>query len=223
MEPDSLLLGLKLGLSTEVIFGIAGALTKLSMLALTARIMGNSGYLKVWIRAALMFIVAEVIVFTFLDIFQCRYVHFSRTNTNSNINSPYSDYWKLTSDPQPNCFNEGNILLVAGIFDTVSDLVVVILPIPKVWQLKLPNRETIIVIALFGTGFMVALAGAVRTIFICRIERTWDRTWVTHNVWLAASVGLYLDVVSSLITPLNPNLTYILDLCLYSSHQKVLL
>ena len=110
------------------------------------------------------------------------------------IRRPSSDYWTLSFKPQ-HCISETKNLLAAGIINTITDLLVVTLPIPSVWGLNLPLRQQVILVLLFGAGFLVTIAGIVRTIYTFRVTNAWDKTWLAYPVWLASSVELYVGIV----------------------------
>lgn len=131
--------------------------------------------------AAMLIIGGQGITFCFVVIFQCR---------------PVSDYWKLSMEPQPNCFNQPANLLAAGIVNTLTDFVVVLIPIPIVLKLKLPFRQQIVMVMLFGTGFLVCIAGALRTYYMYEVSTTYDQTWVGFKVWVSGAAEFYLAIVS---------------------------
>ena len=118
----------------------------------------------------------------------------------SDFPRPLSNYWTLSYQPQ-HCLSETNILLSGGILNTMTDLLLVILPIPIVWGLKLPTRQQVIVVMLFGAGFLVTIAGIVRSIYTYKLTTTFDKTWNGYPVWLASSVELYVGIVCRLRTP----------------------
>ena len=97
-----------------------------------------------------------------------------------------------------NCISEPAHLLAAGIINTSTDFVVVILPIPTVWRLKFAGREQVILVLLFGIGFMVSIAGCVRTVYTYQASVSNDRTWAIYPVWLSSCVELYVGIVSNL-------------------------
>jgi hypothetical protein len=75
VRADSITTGLKMVLATEVIFGVATTLTKVSMLALIYRIMvKSSGRLSKVVIGAIILVVAQGTAFCFAIIFECRYV-----------------------------------------------------------------------------------------------------------------------------------------------------
>lgn len=51
---------------------------------------------------------------------------------------PPQDYWKVTADPQPNCINQTSSLLFAGVINTLTDFLVVLLPIRTVVSSSYP-------------------------------------------------------------------------------------
>lgn len=72
---DHITKGLKLILAMEVLFVFAAALTKMSMLALTYRIMGDSHpWMARVVKVSALLIVLDLIALSFLDLFQCRFV-----------------------------------------------------------------------------------------------------------------------------------------------------
>lgn len=83
-----------------------------------------------------------------------------------------------------------------GVLNTVTDFVVVLLPIPSVWKLNVPRRQQIMVLILFGAGFLVCLAGITRAFFQYRMALRDDASWDSYPVWIASSFELYLGIVS---------------------------
>lgn len=142
-------------------FAAACTFTKLSMLMLVRRILSSAT--RFWRRItwlAIIIVSIQGTVFCITVIFQCR---------------PPQDYWKLTPDPQPNCINQGSSLLIAGIVNTLTDFLVVLLPIRTVWCLQMPLRQGVLMVGLFGCGFVSCIAGVVRTYYTYQVTQTWGR------------------------------------------------
>jgi hypothetical protein len=198
---DHISRGLKMVLATEILFAIACTLTKLSMLLLVRRILASASLF--WRRITLfaIWIVAlQGTIFCFTALFQCR---------------PISAAWEVTVDKNPNCINDDVSLLVAGIINTLTDFVVVLLPIRAVWNLQLPShhpqsiasdlrmksllpsRQTVPLVILFALGFLSCVAGALRTYYTWQISKTWDKIWASYPVWVWAALELYIGIVSS--------------------------
>jgi hypothetical protein len=122
--------------------------------------------------------------------------------------SPVSDYWTLSFEPQK-CINEAVHLLVAGIVNTFNDFCVVMIPIPIVLKLRLPLRQRILCAMLFGAGFIVCFAGAVRIYFFYKLNTTYDKTWLLYPTWICGTLELYLGIVST--SPPSQDLTNEID------------
>jgi hypothetical protein len=61
----------------------------------------------------------------------------------------------------------------------------------------MPKSQRFAVAFLFGLGFIVTVAGVVRTWFIYRsLFGEWDQTWYAYPLWIAAAVEIDLGVVS---------------------------
>lgn len=97
-----------------------------------------------------------------------------------------------------NCINERVHLFVAGIINTLTDLLIFLLPIPTVLRLRIPVRQQVILTMLFGAGFIVCVAGCVRTYYTWRATSTYDRTWESYGVWISSMIELYVGIVSRL-------------------------
>lgn len=94
--------------------------------------------------------------------------------------------------------DEGMITLVCGIINCVADLLVTVLPIPVVMKLKMPMRQRVGVVCLLSLGFIVTIAGVVRTYYIWKsLVDSYDQTWFAYPLWIAAAVEIDLSVVSA--------------------------
>ncbi|ESZ95493.1 hypothetical protein SBOR_4147 [Sclerotinia borealis F-4128] len=115
------------------------------------------------------------------------------------VSIPPQDYWKVTIDPQPNCINQSSTLLVAGIVNTLTDFLVVLLPIRTVYLTNLPRRQSLIVSFLFTLGLLSCFAGVVRTYYMYHVTQVWDQVWASYPVWITAAVELYIGIICTSI------------------------
>jgi len=182
--------GLKMVLTVEVLFAAGCTLTKLSMLMLVRRMLETATLF--WRRITLLAITIVAVqgsLFCIILIFQCR---------------PPQDYWALSQDPQPTCIHQTSALLVAGTVNTLTDLLVVLLPIRTVWSLQLPTRQAALIILLFGFGFVSCCAGITRTYYTYRVTQVWDQTWHSYPVWITSAVELYIGVICASLPATKP-------------------
>ena len=82
---------------------------------------------------------------------------------------PFTHYWQVVPDPGPQC-REGLVqLIVMGVCDIVTDIVLIVFPIPVVLRSRMPFRKKMSLIALF------VVSGILIGITAYRIPSTIDR------------------------------------------------
>ncbi|KAI4240728.1 MAG: hypothetical protein L6R40_004973 [Gallowayella cf. fulva] len=69
------------------------------------------------------------------------------------------------------------IALVGGPFNLVSDLYLLLMPLPAVWQLQLPLRKRLGVAGVFLTGSLACIASVVGLYYRILMYRSADRSW----------------------------------------------
>lgn len=66
--------------------------------------------------------------------------------------SPRERIWnKLVTEGH--CFNEDVTFRSIGVFNVISDLAILIVPMVPIWKLQLPLKRKMLIIAIFATGF----------------------------------------------------------------------
>lgn len=92
--------------------------------------------------------------------------------------------------------DDGNNVFAASVVNIFTDILTTITPMPLIWSLKLPVRQRIIVISIFGLGLIVNAAGCVRTAFVYKsMIVSYDQTWVGWPISLAGAVEINLGLV----------------------------
>lgn len=77
-----------------------------------------------------------------------------------------------------------------------TDLLTTVVPMPLIWRLKLPRRQRLAVIAIFGLGITVDIVGAVRTYYVWQdAVGTWDSTWYAWLVGMTGAVEIHVGIV----------------------------
>jgi hypothetical protein len=154
------------------------------MLALIQRIIVAAGSGR-WMRTVVTIIASLIafngLIFVFITMLQC---------------SPVSAYWTLSFTKQ-RCIDEEAHVLAAGVINTVTDFVIVLLPIQTVKNLRLPKRQRLAVCILFAGGLLASAAGGVRTYFTWRLTSApnHDITWNSYYVMLVSSIELFVGIV----------------------------
>lgn len=69
-------------------------------------------------------------------------------------------------------------------------------------RLHMPLKQRIGVCALLCVGFFVTIAGIIRSYYIYKsLIASYDETWFTYPLWIAAALEIDIAVVSRSLPP----------------------
>lgn len=109
---------------------------------------------------------------------------------------PIKAYWTVGPKFKHHCLNEGNVLFAASVINLFTDFMTTAVPMPLIWRLKLPIRQRLAVMSIFGLGVLVTVAGSVRTAFVWQsMVVGYDRTWLSWPILIAASAEINIGLV----------------------------
>lgn len=137
VEPSAAVLTLQLIIPFEALYGVTLMLVKFSMLRFYARIFSMNHAFQWCIRAAAVVIflwMISVVLETFL---LCR---------------PLAYNWDTSIEGT--CGDRLAVYVGAGVTNMITDFIVLLLPIPFVWKLKMPTASKIGLIGIFGLGIL---------------------------------------------------------------------
>lgn len=183
--------------TAKLLFVGAASFTRISLICFYYRLVKNSGitWFNKVLHASMFFVVGLGIAFTCVGIWLC---------------DPVEAYWVFPLIEGHKCMNEGTSTLIIGIFNCIADLLCTLLPIPLVWKLKMPAKHRTGVCILLGLGFIVTIAGIIRTYFIWQsLINSWDETWYSYPLWICAAIEIDLAVVSFQKAPKNYHHRYL--------------
>ncbi|KAK8012264.1 hypothetical protein PG991_009639 [Apiospora marii] len=174
------------------LFNFASGFTKLSILATLWRLLGTSRpRLKVFVAVCGVLISLNSVIFCLVVVFQCR---------------PISNYWNVMAEPR-NCLDEAAHLLAAGIINTFTDFVVVLLPIITVMKLQLTTRNRLVVVGLFSLGFLACGVGVFRTYITWHMTVDYDLTYHAGFVFWSSAVELNTGIICASVPATKPFFT----------------
>ncbi|KAL2003971.1 hypothetical protein VTN02DRAFT_1267 [Thermoascus thermophilus] len=200
----------KLNMMFQIFFSLASTFTKLSLLWFCRRILGTGiqGPYRIFNCCLMgaMFIVASLcLAFLLITIFQCNPIH---------------AYWDVAPTYHYHCMDDGNNVFAASVVNVFTDILTTIIPMPLIWSLKLPVRQRVIVISIFGLGLIVNAAGCVRTAFVYKsMIASYDQTWVGWPISLAGAVEINLGLICASAPALRPLLSFFLPRLLPSTRN----
>ena len=181
----------KLNLSFQTLFSVSSSFTKLSLLWFCKRLLGagSKGLYRTYyfvLVGAMTFVAVCCALFELISIFQCR---------------PIRAYWELEPKYPHTCLNDGAVVFSASLINVITDFMCTVVPMPLIWNLKLPARQRIAVMSIFGLGIVVNVAGAIRTAYVYEsMIATYDATWMGWPILLSAAIEINLGLVCILDT-----------------------
>lgn len=153
------------------------------MLALIYRITSAAGQhvTRCLVLLVITIVAVDGVIFILVELTQCM---------------PLSLFWTPSFTPQ-NCINQADHLLAAGIINTVTDFIIVLLPIKTILGLNLPRRQLVGIQVLLGGGVLATIVGAVRVYFTWESHEAADGdiTWRSHLVIALSALELYIGIV----------------------------
>lgn len=109
---------------------------------------------------------------------------------------PIHAFWDLEPMYPHHCVDYGAAVFSASVVNISTDFLCTILPMPLIWNLKLPARQRLAVISIFGLGIVVNVAGTVRTVYVWKsMMDSYDSTWMGWPILLAGSIEINLAMV----------------------------
>jgi len=157
---------MKLGAIDGTFYGMSIMLTKLSILCFYLKFV-LEGKLRAFIFATMVVVVIYSVVASFEWVYACR---------------PVEKYWDFTAEGS--CINWVKITVFSGVMNSVTDAIILVLPVIFLRHLRLPIRQKIGVIMIMMTGGMVLGISIIRVKFQVDSLSFTDITWQT--VWSAA-------------------------------------
>lgn len=119
---------------------------------------------------------------------------------------PLSEFWELSRLPQ-HCIDQDAHLRAVNLINTLTDWLVVLLPLKTVLSLNLPSRQISIVLFLFGVGVLASSAGIARCYFAWMLTTNFDFVWNNWSSWFCSALELNIGIVRisyGLITDRRP-------------------
>ncbi|KKK14801.1 hypothetical protein ARAM_006380 [Aspergillus rambellii] len=201
----------KLNLTFQILFSLSASLTKLSFLWFCKRILGAGGKglyqaYNLALIAAMNAVAVSSVLFMGLSLFQCHPIH---------------AYWDLMPSSPYSCLDDGAIVFSASVINIFTDFVVTLIPMPLIWNLKLPTRQRIATMSIFALGLVVDVAGSVRTVYVWKsMIASYDTTWVGWPILLAATVEINIGLICASAPALRPLIAFFLPRLLGPSYQN---
>ncbi|KAI1387562.1 uncharacterized protein F4822DRAFT_406930 [Hypoxylon trugodes] len=152
-------LTLKLIIPFEALYGVTLMFVKWSILLFYQRVFGASKSIW-WVTYAVMAIIFLWMVSVILETFLlCR---------------PLAYNWDTSIEGS--CGDRNTVYVVAGATNMATDFMVLLVPVPIIWKLKMPVSQRVGLMATFGLGLFITAISIIRLKSLIDISFT-DPTW----------------------------------------------
>ncbi|CAH0038088.1 unnamed protein product [Clonostachys rhizophaga] len=183
LDPDALTMSFKLFYVNESLYVVTLCLCKVSILFLYLRMFPSQQFRSA-VYGALLLTILPTFVIMFLQIFQC---------------IPIAYIWEGWQKPDyvGYCLNLNHLAFISAGFSIVQDLVILILPLPSLFQLTINIRDKIGLVFIFSLGLFATAISCLRTLYIIKFDRsntnpTWE--YVDLIVWTGLEVAVAVIV-----------------------------
>ncbi|KAH8785833.1 CFEM domain-containing protein [Diaporthe sp. PMI_573] len=184
VEPEVFSYALRLFYIDESFYLTVLVLTKISILFFYLRISPQKKFR--WTCYGVMaWVGVSGVIFVFMQIFQCIPIEFVWQG------------WLGTFGPH-RCLNVHALTYTAAAFSITQDLVILIMPLPLLWNLNTGLRQRIDIGIMFSLGFFILLTSCIRLAFIVKFANTYNpsRDHVGPLIWSGLECGISMIVTS---------------------------
>ncbi|KAK6332590.1 hypothetical protein TWF730_004249 [Orbilia blumenaviensis] len=179
------------GYVVQVSVGVCCWLTKMSILLSYLRF--AQGKLRLWVKLSLVFVTLWSIALLVPMILSCYPPHL------------YWDYYVRTPDMK--CFSPFQIRILqytSCSLNIFSDVIILILPLPTVWNLKMPPRQKWTCALIFMLWTVATIAAVLRLANTVTYFQVFDASWYGYDLWVYVTLESNLAVVCACAPGIKP-------------------
>ncbi|KAK8005969.1 hypothetical protein PG991_012266 [Apiospora marii] len=162
---------------TTIFHIFCAAAAKLSLSILYLRLSPSTWYRRCsWTIAGLIGVYSFIMIFCMA--FAC---------------SPVAKAWRPNVDGA--CLNRSALYTAAASMNTLTDIMLLALPIPMVYGLQMPIKRRLAALGIFAAGLLVIIASLVRFAYLPEYLESRDQTWTMAPLSLWTSIEDNLFVI----------------------------
>ncbi|KLJ06476.1 hypothetical protein EMPG_10123 [Blastomyces silverae] len=160
-----------------------------------------------FVKLALLLIIARVFspyrrtvifIYVFLGVLFAYYV--SGLVIKARPCSPISAYWGAS---EGTCLDQRAILICDSVISVVSDLIILVLPLPLAWSLHLDAKKKIRIMAILGAGGLATAFSVYRLVLIVLSGSSPNQVMVFTRVVLSGNAEIGIGLICACLPALN--------------------
>ncbi|OJJ01988.1 hypothetical protein ASPVEDRAFT_41515 [Aspergillus versicolor CBS 583.65] len=180
----------KLTYVTMVMYGPTAFLTKMTLLWIMTRVFSpfkkSVIFIYVFLALMLLYYIPAVIV-------------------KIRICMPIAKFWE--QDLPGSCLDQSAIIMADAVVSVVSDLIVLILPLPLTMRLQLPHKKKMRVMGMLGAGGLACASSVIRLVLIQLTGNSKDATIAFMRVNMFGNAEIAIGVICACLPALSALIT----------------
>ncbi|OLN97009.1 hypothetical protein CCHL11_02256 [Colletotrichum chlorophyti] len=117
---------------------------------------------------------------------------------------PVSYYWTQYLGANGRCINVSLFFLLLGIVNMFNDIVILLVPVPRIWELQMNKRTKTSIIGIMLLGSFVCVASIVRIYYLNGLFQNTDVTWWMGPSFAWSSLEPCVAVISACLPTYAP-------------------
>ncbi|PLN75303.1 hypothetical protein BDW42DRAFT_41933 [Aspergillus taichungensis] len=171
---------------TMVLYGPTAYLTKLSLLWIMTRVFSP-------FRKSVIFI------YFFLGLMLAYYI--PAVIVKIRICDPIAKFW--VPDLPGSCLDQSSIILADAVVSVVSDLIVLLVPLPLTVRLQLPLKKKMRVMVILGAGGLACASSIIRLVLIVLTGQSKDATIAFMRVNMFGNAEIAIGVICACLPAMS--------------------
>ncbi|KAF2463075.1 uncharacterized protein BDR25DRAFT_298608 [Lindgomyces ingoldianus] len=171
----------------SIIYGPIIFCTKLAILLMYLRLLIPSRWSPLWTSVHVFIAICAAFYtgLTLVKIFQC---------------NPIPRTWDKSIHGK--CINTPVLLQVSGLFNTITDALILLVPVRAVWDLKMTWKKKVAVCAVFGIGCIAPVFSAIGFTYRVRAAKSADLTYNNPLMLLWATAEITTGIICACLPTL---------------------
>ncbi|KAJ5984565.1 hypothetical protein N7481_006664 [Penicillium waksmanii] len=124
--------------------------------------------------------------------------------TMSTACKPVSYFWTQFSGTEGKCIDVNKFFLALGIINMINDIIILVIPFPRIIRLQMSARKKIAICAIMAVGIFACVASIVRIYYLHVFSNAIDVTWLMGPVFIWSTIEPSVAMVCACLPHLAP-------------------
>ncbi|PWY85074.1 hypothetical protein BO70DRAFT_370587 [Aspergillus heteromorphus CBS 117.55] len=183
------ILGAKYAYATEILYNPILGLIKTSILVFLLRLSGQKIAVRRTIWVILVLNATTMVVTFFVIVLNC---------------IPIAAVWDKASYPDAKCLNFANIVTATASASIITDVLVLMLPTWIVYNIRIPQRQKLMLVGVLSFGLLAVIAGIVRVILLDHFDRHPPYDYTYSLIFCISTIEVSIAFITACAPSLKP-------------------